>query len=335
MEPMKRMIVRVVQTAAVAVVLLPATSSAQTTAPAQAAQSVTFSIDDAATKFNSAVRDGLSQRLAELQSTLKDASARVHAALERAQREQTEEANNAYEMTISGELLHVQTALQAIVGEQGSVLGAQRELTQRLEGIRSVLTKDEATYSREAKEKQALIANMASQLDALADKYRANIESGATLTPDEDLRVRDLADRLKLAEQDAALTDRAAAESSTRVARLRDFDGRLSAAGGEFSLLFNRASGQVALLGRVADMRKKGIEVAAVITQLNNVSQQMDAVDAVLREASNTFDELLVAPSLTDTGTAAIVPQTPRRSGLDVLKDVLQKRGERARGGGR
>lgn len=313
---------------------LPAFGAAQTRTTSQSLpQSVTFNIDDAAAKFNRAVGDGLAQKLSELQVTLKDASARVHAALDRAQQEQTEEANNAYEMVISGELLHVQTALQAIVGEQGSVLEAQRELTRRLDGIRSALTKDEATYTREVKEKQVQVANLSAQLEALADKYRADVENGTALSADEDLRVRDLADRLRLAEQDAALTERAAAEAGARVEKLRNFDGRLSTAGGEFTLLFNRASGQVALLGRVGEMRKKGIEVAAVVSQLNHVSQQMAAVDSVLRDTSNTLDELLVAPTL---GEAEAAPPSPmvRRSGLDVLKDVLQRRQGRGNGGG-
>src|SRR5438067_180348 len=50
----------------------------KTTAP----ESVAFEIDAAAAKFTKAVGDGLGQHLEELRATLKDAAARVRAALE-------------------------------------------------------------------------------------------------------------------------------------------------------------------------------------------------------------------------------------------------------------
>jgi hypothetical protein len=297
-------------------------------------ESVAFEIDEAAERFNKAVGDGLAQRLEELRTILKDASARVRTALDRAQREQTEEANQAYEMVISGELLHVQTALQGIVNERTSVFDAQRELTRRLERVRTTLTKDAATYAREAKERQAEVAQLSAQLDILVDKHRAVIDAGSELPAEEDLRVRALADRLRLAEQDAKLTARAADESANRVGKLRDFDGRLSTASGEFALLFDRATGQIGLLGRVADMRRKGIEVASVITQLNRVNQQMVAVDAVLQDTSSTLDDLLSAPTMmADASAAPMAPEAPRRTGLEILKQVLQRR--QAAAGGR
>lgn len=138
--------------------------------------------------------------------------------------------------------------------------------------------------------------------------------------------------RIKVALSILALVAALGTEANARVAKLRDFDGRLSNAGGEFKLLFQRAGGQVGLLGRLADMRRKGIEVASVIGTVNKVTQQMAAVDAVLEDTSTTLDELLDAPLMADTSEAIPAPQ-PRRSGLEILADFVQRR-QAAKAGG-
>jgi hypothetical protein len=314
--------------------IMPAICAAQTSTAAQAPQSVTFKIEDVATKLNKALGDGLGQRLEELQTTLKDASARVHAALDRAQREQTQEANNAYEMVISGELLHVQSALQAIVGEQDSVIGAQRDFSRRLDEIRTSLTKDEATWSRQAKERQVAVDTLSNQLQGVLDRNLANVKAGTQLANDENFRVLKLADDLRHAQQSQAIAEQAVKQINSVGERVRSYDERVSSSGGTFALLFNRAGGQVQLLGEVADMRKRGVEISSLLSDLSRVGQQMSAIDKVLQTTSSTLDELMAAPIIDSDMAPQFAAPSTARTGLDVLKELLERRQGRGNGGG-
>lgn len=113
--------------------------------------------------------------------------------------------------------------------------------------------------------------------------------------------------------------------------KLRGFDAQLGTAGSEDSLLFDKAAGQVRLIGQLADMRREGVEVGAVIVQLNKVGAQIAAVNGTLDDASAMIDDLIAAPILGDqtTVTARTAPAA-RTTGLDILKKILDGR----RGGG-
>jgi chromosome segregation ATPase len=315
--------------AALLLLTLSGSTLAQTTAPTTKAESVVVPITAAATKFQHAIGDGLGQRLEELRAAIKEASARVHAALDTAQKDGSEDANARYEQVVSAELERVQQALQAVGAEKTGVLTAQRELTGQLDRLRDTLQQRQATLARQVKERGTAVDQLTARLAALADKNRSNLDSGTALAADDDLQVRALAQEIALAQQQHALTVRAGEDADARLAKLRTFDGQLNDAGGEYNLLFDRANGQVRLIGQLAEMRREGVEVGAVITQLNKVGAQLAAVTTTLDDASATIDDLIAAPLLSDqtaVGVPTATAAAPRQSGLEILKKFLEGR---------
>ncbi len=306
----------------IAVLALAGEADAQTGGSTR--ESIVVPITAAADKFQKAVGEGLGQRLEELRAVLKESATRARAALEVAQREGTEAANLRYENVVSAELERVQKALMAVGAERSGVLGAQRELSAQLDKVRASLVQRQATLTRETRTRDAAVEQLNAELKALAEKHRTRVSSNEPLPPEDDLRVRALASQLQLAQQQAALTKRGAQDAETRLGKLRGFEGQLTAAGGEYGLLFDRAAGQVQLLGQVAEMRREGVEVAAVIGELNKVGQQLAAVDAALTDSAATLDELIDAPLLGEQATVVVPPVGNKRlTGIDILKNVL------------
>ena len=300
------------------------TMEAQTSAPPTKAESIVVPITAAADKFQKAIGEGLGQRLEELRAGLKESGARVRAALDAAQREGTDTANAKYEEVVSTELEHVQQALVAVGAERRGVLAAQQGLSTQLDKVRESLVQRQATLARETKAREATVEQLNADLVALAEKHRARIDANQPLPPEDDLRARALAAQLQIAQQQAALTARGAQDADGRLTKLRGFEGQLTAAGGEYGLLFDRADGQIKLLGQVAQMRREGVEVAAVIGQLNKVGQQLAAVDAALNDTASTLDELVGAPLLGDQATVVMpTPAVKRMAGIDILKNIL------------
>lgn len=303
-------------------VVLAGAANAQTGGSAR--ESIVVPITAAANKFQKAVSEGLGQRLEELRAVLKESGTRVRGALEVAQREGTEAANLKYESAVSTELEHVQQALVAVGAERQDVLSAQRELSTQLDKVRGSLVQRQATLTRETRAREAAVEQLQAELKALAEKNRVRVSGDEPLAPADDLRARALASQLQIAQQKAALTKRGAADAEARLEKLRGFEGQLTAAGGEYGLLFDRAAGQVQLLGQVAEMRREGVEVAAVIGEMNKVSQQLAAVDAALSDTAATLDELIDAPLLGEQAVALAAPAvTKRMTGVDILKNVL------------
>lgn len=225
---------------------------------------------------------------------------------------------------MSTELEHVQQALVAVGAARRGVLAAQRGLSTELDKVRESLVQRQATLARETKAREASVGQLNAELVALAEKHRARIDANQSLPPEDDLRARSLAAQLQIAQQQAALTARGAQDADGRLVKLRGFEGQLTAAGGEYAMLFDRADGQIKLLGQVAQMRREGVEVAAVIGQLNKVGQQLAAVDAALNDTETTLDELVGAPLLADQATVVMAPPVVKRmAGIDILKNIL------------
>jgi hypothetical protein len=303
------------------------TTMAQSNGPSTRGESVVVPITAAATKFQKAIGDGLGQKLEELKTVIKEASTRVRAALEVAQRDGTDDANTKYEDVVSGELEHVQQALQAVGAEKAGVMTAQRELSEQLDKLRGTLVQRQATLARQVRERDGAVEQLNAQLVALAVKNQTKVESGTPLSAEDDLQARALAQQLALAQQQQALTTRAGQDAENRLTKLRGFDGQLSTAGGEYGLLFDKANGQVRLIGQLAEMRREGVEVGAVIGQMNKVAAQLAVVSSALDDTSATIDDLVAAPILGDQ-TSAAMPNVvaPRTSGIDILKKVLDGR---------
>lgn len=299
-------------------------ATAQSTAPSAKIESIVVPITAAATKFQRAIGDGLGQKLEELRAVIKEGGARVHAALDAAQREGTDAANAKYEDVVSSELQRVQQALQAVTAERRGVLGAQRELSGQLDRVRDTLLQRQATLARQVKEQESTATRLNEQLAALAEKNRSKVESNEPLTAEDDLQARLLAQQAALAEQQRTLGARAAQDAESRLTKLRGFEGQLGTAGGEYGLLFDRAAGQVRLIGQLADMRREGVEVGIVITELNKVGSQLLAVTNALDDANGIIDDLIRAPILGDQ-TAVVAQQTApaRTTGRDILARIL------------
>lgn len=300
---------------------------AQTSTAPTKAESIVVPITAAASRFQRAIGDGLGQRLEELKAVIKEASVRVRAALEVAEQDGSEDANARYEDVVSGELERVQRALQAIGAEKAGVLTAQGELSGQLDKLRGSLVQTQATLARQAKERDAAVGQLNAQLVALAEKNRSKVESGTPLSADDDLQARALAQQLALAQQQQALTVRAGQDAEMRLLKLRGFDSQLSTAGGEYGLLFDKAAGQVRLIGQLSAMRREGVEVGAVITQLNKVGAQLAAVNNTLDDTSATIDDLVAAPILGDQMPVSVpTPSAARTTGLDILTRILESR---------
>jgi hypothetical protein len=274
-------------------------------------------------RLKTVIHDGLRPKIAELRAILHTAKKESRQALQEWQQTHSNDAAARFEAEISKGLKRVGDGLEAVLSQETAVQAAVETLRVAAKDALKHYGSRVSKHLGDADDYRQKAAQVHDALSKLAERYRENIDSNTPLPPDIDTSVRKLNQQLRSLEFRRKLREDAAAALRSNLIRLEQYEVVLARVGGEYDVLFSAASGQLALIADVAEIRLDRLETSQLLADLASLGDDLEEMRLNFGEIAASLTSLSEETMFMASEEEGSLVEIPEGEGLRVLREIL------------